>query len=405
MVSPSNHFVFTPLLPPTATGTLEFRCVQEPVRTVSEVEHFYQGKAREICFERQVVKCQGIYDKQDFEVGYDKLVIACGVKTNTFGTPNVAEREGKEVFFLKHLHHARSIRNRTITVFEIAALPGTTEEEKRRLLSFVIVGGGPTSCEYAAELHDFVSADLTRLYPDLAGYVSVTLIEAGDEILGPFDSKLRDYVRGIFKGRNIKVLTKTAVTAVETFKTDGYKHEGTRALLSDGTFVEFGTMVWSAGLAPVKLSERLPKDVKKEGGRILTDQYCRVLGQEGKVWAIGDAAVMEKTPLPQLAQVAQQQGKYVARAVSEKGGHQHDEFRFFSLGSMASVGGFAGIYDGSNVGDPYGWHTEVGELSGVAAWLSWRAAYWGKQVSNANKLLIPMYWFKSWAFGRDISRF
>jgi NADH dehydrogenase FAD-containing subunit len=79
-----------------------------------------------------------------------------GCKTNTFGTPGVAEREGQDVFFLKHLSHARQIRQRTLECFERACTPGISEAERDSLLSFVVVGGGPTSCEFVTELHDFL---------------------------------------------------------------------------------------------------------------------------------------------------------------------------------------------------------------------------------------------------------
>jgi NADH dehydrogenase FAD-containing subunit len=144
MISPSNHFVFTPLIPSTAVGTLEFRAIQEPVRTLPSVKQYYQAKCDQIDFDAQTVTCHGLWDNEIFTIPYDKLVLAQGVKTNTFNTPNVAEREGIEVFFLKNLHHARGIRNRTIEMFEIAALPDTSHEERKRLLSFIIVGGGPT---------------------------------------------------------------------------------------------------------------------------------------------------------------------------------------------------------------------------------------------------------------------
>jgi len=395
--------VFTPLIPSTAVGTLEFRAIQEPVRTLPSVSQYYQAKAREIDFDKKIITCRGIFDNEIFTLNYDKLVLAQGVKTNTFNTPNLAEREGNEVFFLKNLHHARGIRNRTIEMFEIAALPETTDEERRRLLSFIIVGGGPTSCEYASELHDFLSHDLIRLYPDLSKYVKITLIEAGPALLGPFEASLREYVESLFTKRDIEVLTGTAVTAVETFTRSTYKHEATKAVLSDGKELEFGTMIWSAGLQAVKITAKL--DVEKNQGRIVTDEFCRVKGHEGSVWAIGDCATIDGAPLPQLAQVAQQQGKYLAPILAGDTDEETQPFHFFQLGSMASIGGGKAIMDLSHVGDPYGLNAMFPSIKGFAAWIAWRSAYWGKQVSLANKVLIPMYWFKSWAFGRDISRF
>ena len=81
------------------------------------------------------------------------------------------------------------------------------------------------------------------------------------------------------------------------------------------------------------------------------------------------------------------------------------KFSLFSLGAMAQVGQFKGVYDGTHVGDPYGEQYNVNKISGLTAFLLWRTGYWGKQVSTVNKILIPMHWFKSWIFGRDISRF
>ena len=180
-------------------------------------------------------------------------------------------------------------------------------------------------------------------------------------------------------------MTDTAVTEVMASSVPGWKHESTAAVLSSGESVPFGTMVWSAGLSPVKVTDKL--DLKKQGGRVVTDGYLRVRGQEGKVWAIGDCAVMEGMPLPQLAQVAQQQAQYLGPVLEGKAAETAKEFHFFSLGSMASVGGGKGVYDGSHVGDPYGFEAMLPfNLKGLSAWLAWRSAYFGKQVSLANKV-------------------
>jgi NADH dehydrogenase FAD-containing subunit len=156
VVSPNNHFLFTPLLASTAVGTLEFRCVQEPIRTVlGRNGQFLHGKARTLDPETKTITVQSVHD-DEFELQYDKLVIAVGVKTNTFGIPSI--QEGNGIFFLKTLKHARGIRNNIIDSFEKAAVPTVCEAERRRLLSFVVVGGGPTSCEFTSELHgEYVS--------------------------------------------------------------------------------------------------------------------------------------------------------------------------------------------------------------------------------------------------------
>jgi NADH dehydrogenase FAD-containing subunit len=156
VVSPNNHFVFTPLLPSASVGTLEGRVIQEPIRSILGPNGQYlHAKARSLLPDRQVVVCETI-NHQSFEVPYDKLVIAVGVKTNTFGIQNIHQAAHDPhdcVYFLKQLQHARAIRDRIIEVFEMAALPTVSAAEKRRLLTFLVVGGGPTSCEFTAELH------------------------------------------------------------------------------------------------------------------------------------------------------------------------------------------------------------------------------------------------------------
>lgn len=99
VVSPVNHFLFTPLLPSTAVGTLEFRAIQEPVRTIPNV-HYHQAKARDLDLASGILHCEDIFKYHTFQVPFDKLVIATGVKTNTFKTPGILERENQEVHFV-----------------------------------------------------------------------------------------------------------------------------------------------------------------------------------------------------------------------------------------------------------------------------------------------------------------
>jgi NADH dehydrogenase FAD-containing subunit len=402
IVSPSNHFVFTPLLPSTAVGTLEFRAIQEPIRKVLGANgNFVQAKAQKLDPDTKTLICESTHDNETFAIKYDKLVIAVGVKTNTFGIESI--QEGNGIYFLKHLYHARNIRNNIIDSFEKAAIPGTSVEERERLLSFVVVGGGPTSCEFVAELYDFVTSDVKRLYPEMVKYVKVSLVEAGPALLGPFDSKLQEYTKSLFEGRDISIRLATSVKAVEDYEVEGFRFPARKAKLSDGNDLPFGTMVWSAGLAPVQFTDglNLPKG---NNGRILVDDYLRVKGYEGSIWALGDSAMSESEPLPQLAQVARQQGIYLGQIFNGQQNEDEKPFKFFSLGSMASVGDLKGLYDGSKVGIK-GEEISVPGMTGFLALLMWRFAYWGRQTSLENKILIPLYWLKSYVFGRDVSRF
>jgi NADH dehydrogenase FAD-containing subunit len=265
---------------------------------------------------------------------------------------------------------------------------------------------------------DFVKQDAKRHYGNLLPYVKITLVEAGPSLLGPFDVALQKYAHGLFEKRDIDVRLGTAVVGVEDFEGPGYRFSpGKRALLSDGEPLEFGTMVWSAGLAPRTFTETLDNDIfERHPGnkRILVDEYLRVKGHEGSIWAIGDASINEKgkIPMPQLAQVARQQGMYLANVFNGKQGEDEKPFSFFSLGSMASLGQGKGIYDGSSAGplrDPNDDHKSSWmmppALRGYAALMLWRFAYWGRQTSHVNKVLIPMYWLKTRFFGRDTSNY
>ena len=143
---------------------------------------------------------------------------------------------------------------------------------------------------------------------------------------------------------------------------------------------------------------------KSKTGRILVDEFLRVKGYEGEIWALGDAAVCEEDPLPQLAQVARQQGLYLGDVFNEKIAEDEKPFKFFNLGSMASLGDMKGVYDGTKVGAP-GKEVKVGKMTGFIALVMWRMAYWGRQTSFENMVTIPFHWMKSYFFGRDISRF
>ena len=399
VVSPRNHFLFTPLLPSTTVGTLEFRCAQEPVRTIKDC-HYVQAVANSVDFDKKIVNCASFYKhftgerenpiREEFDVEYDKLILAMGTKSNTFGVPGIVSVEEElehsdsgtnkhNVFFLKQLENARAVRNRIIECCERAASPFISEQEKRRLLTFLVVGGGPTSIEFTSELYDFLHNDVTRWYPDLASLYSVVLIEAGKHLLGTFDGSLSNYVERLFQRRNITTMTGETVTRVNY----------NSVITGSGKEVRFGVCVWSTGNTALDMVRSLGLPLSRDG-RILVDDSLKVTGKNN-VFALGDCAVSHSQPLAMLAQVANQQGKYLARTLNKD---QEKPFRYVFMGSMAQLGSWNAVAD---LNGP--------TVTGLAAFLAWRSAYWGYQVSVTNKILIPMYWFKSYWFGRDISKF
>eukprot|EP00698_Gefionella_okellyi_P010443 TRINITY_DN2711_c0_g2_i2.p1 TRINITY_DN2711_c0_g2~~TRINITY_DN2711_c0_g2_i2.p1 ORF type:complete len:398 (+),score=65.80 TRINITY_DN2711_c0_g2_i2:262-1455(+) len=385
MISPRNHFLFTPLLPSTTVGTLEFRCIIEPVRRIPNIQ-FFQANCNSIDMNKHTITCQAAHSDQRFDVAYDKLVIAVGAVPNTFGIPGVIEH----CQFLKELPHARAVRNRILECFEYASEPFCTEEERRKLLHFVVVGGGPTSVETAAEIYDFTREDVHKWYPDLEKYVRITLLEATATILTGFDSKLADYAIQAYRRRNIDMRLKTAVTKVDAGQ----------LTISTGEVIPFGLCVWSTGVAPAPVVRDLAGVKHAKNGRLLTDLYMRIQRAEGggpvqDVYAIGDCATPEVANLAPTAQVAAQEAKYLAKALRKLAkGEQAMQFKYVHRGMLAYIGEDKALADLGKV-----------KASGFLTFLFWRSAYLTGLLSWTNRLLVPMFWFKSWLFGRDISRF
>lgn len=145
-----------------------------------------------------------------YYVHYDKLVIATGCRSASFNTPGVMEY----AHFLKNVSEARAIRLKLLTLLEMASEPSATEEEKRQLLSFRVVGGGPTGVEFAAELHDFVQSDVARLYPHIADLITINLYDAAPGILQSFDNSLRSYAERKFHRDGVKVHGGAKISAV-----------------------------------------------------------------------------------------------------------------------------------------------------------------------------------------------
>jgi NADH dehydrogenase len=145
-----------------------------------------------------------------YDITYDKLVIATGCRSASFNTPGVLEHAR----FLKDVREARAIRRQLLNCFELASKPGVSEEEQKKLLSFRVVGGGPTGVEFAAELHDFVVQDVYRLYPHLKDKVTISLYDTSPGILGGFDASLRGYAERKFARDGVTVNGNSKITAV-----------------------------------------------------------------------------------------------------------------------------------------------------------------------------------------------
>ncbi|EEC71737.1 hypothetical protein OsI_04297 [Oryza sativa Indica Group] len=407
-VSPRNHMVFTPLLASTCVGTLEFRSVAEPLARIqpavskSPGSYFLLARCTAVDPDAHTIDCETVTEGEKdtlkpwkFKVAYDKLVFACGAEASTFGIRGVTDH----AIFLREVHHAQEIRRKLLLNLMLSDVPGISEEEKRRLLHCVVVGGGPTGVEFSGELSDFIIRDVKQRYSHVKDYIHVTLIEA-NEILSSFDVRLRQYATN--------QLTKSGVRLVRGIVKDVQPN---KLILDNGEEVPYGLLVWSTGVGPSSFVKSLPFP-KSPGGRIGVDEWLRVPSARD-VFAIGDCSgFLESTGkdvLPALAQVAERQGKYLAHLLNHVmkagGGHANCEidvdlgpaFVYKHLGSMATVGRYKALVDLRQ--------SKAGiSLAGFVSWFIWRSAYLTRVVSWRNRFYVAINWLTTLLFGRDISR-
>lgn len=347
--------------------------------------------------------------------------------------------------FLKDVGDARKIRNRLLACFEAAALPTTSDEMRKNLLNFAIVGGGPTGIEFAAELHDIIKEDLARVYPELIQFHKITVYDVADKVLPMFDENLAKYAMQTFNREGIAIKTKHHVEELRPgapkssgVDADEKDHASFTLKIKEEGEVGVGMVVWSEYLKMlnqlvltemvgtglmnnpfvakalrdipdlpehgVKLlesgsSQDVAKatswEVKKDAksGSIMTDDRLRVKLESTadskdkpqavleNVYALGDCAILEGTSYPATAQVASQKAVWLAKRLN-KDSLEHSGFTYKNLGVMAYIGNWNALFQGGGGGN----------VSGRAAWVLWRGAYLTKSVSIRNKILIPMYW-------------
>ncbi|KAJ2650596.1 hypothetical protein IWW40_002333 [Coemansia sp. RSA 1250] len=292
VVSPDNYFIFTPLLPSATVGTVEFRSVLESIRRITKRVRgaYVEAAAIDVDLEAKCVLIEKPGEGRAW-LPYDRLVVGVGAQSITHGA------KGLEFCHkLKTILDARSIRQHVMANFEQAMLPTTSEEEKRRLLTFVVCGGGPTGCEFAAELHDLLAEDLKHYFPkSIRDMVQVVIVQSRDHILNMMDSVISEFAEHQFARRNITVITNSRVkeiTANSLIYTTKNK---------DGSITEHevpqGFVLWSTGvsMAPFAqlLCQKLPQHQRNRHA-ITVDEYLRVKGiADGSVYALGDCATVE----------------------------------------------------------------------------------------------------------------
>lgn len=297
VISPTNYFLFTPLLPSATVGTLETRSLVEPIRNVLRRigAHYLLAKAENILFDEQLVEVSAwdpaANEERRFYVPYDRIVVGVGSVTNNHGVKGL-----ENCFKLKTVDDVGLIRKKVVENIEAACLPTTTDEERRRLLSFVVCGGGPTGVELAAELFDTVSEDLQKRYPKIVrSEVSVHIIQSRSHILNTYDESISKFAESRFSNDGVDVVTNSRVKQVLPDRVEFTQ------TLADGSKVDreipFGLCVWSTGVdkAPLTraITEEIGPEFQKNRRAIETDSQLRIIGAPlGTAYAIGDCATI-----------------------------------------------------------------------------------------------------------------
>jgi NADH dehydrogenase len=296
LVSPTNYFLFTPMLPSATVGTLEFRSLVEPIRRiVAGVKgHFIRASAESIEFSEKLVEISqkdAGGNEVRFYLPYDKLVIGVGSTTNPHGVKGL-----ENCHFLKDIDDAQKIRNHIMTNLEYACLPTTSDTERRRLLSFVVSGGGPTGVEFAAELFDLLNEDLTAHFPKiLRNEIAVHLIQSRGHILNTYDEAVSKYAEDRFSRDQVQVLTNSRVKEVRSDKIlFTQKDENGESVTKE---LPMGFCLWSTGVSQTEFCQKISSALgtaQTNQHALETDTHLRLKGTPlGDVYAIGDCSTVQ----------------------------------------------------------------------------------------------------------------
>ncbi len=362
-----NYHLFQPLLYQVATAGLEPEQIARPVRAILGRQPNFDFRMVEVTgvdfTARQVQTTGGPF-------AYDYLVLAVGGATNFYGLKGV-QREG---FELKDIPHALALRNHVLRCFETAMLE-TDADRRRALLTFAVVGGGPTGVETAGALSELIRLVLVRDYPRLnLNDTRVLLLEAADRLLTSFPPKLSAAAQRTLWRKHVEVRFGATVE----------EYDGNNLQLQSGEVIPAATLMWAAGVQAAELARTVGLETARQG-RVKVLPTLQVEGRP-EVFVIGDAAYLEVdgTPLPMVAPVAIQMARTAVaniRRLIAGGGAPLETFRFKDPGSLATIGRNAAV-------------ASIGGLAfkGFAAWVVWLVIHLFQIITFRNKLAILLNW-------------
>jgi NADH dehydrogenase len=378
LVDRNNYHTFFPLLYQVAAAELVPTDIAYPVRSILRGADNVQVRMAEVegldLTGRRLCTSTGDLD-------YDTLVLALGSVPNYFGVEGAPEH----AFPLRWMSDAIPLRHHVLTRFELAA---TTRDPfvRRRLLTFAIVGGGPTGVEFAGALAELVYGPLHRDYPTLdLDEVAVVVLEAGERLLGGMPARLGAYAADRLRRRRVRVRLGMPVESLQ----------GGSVILAGGETMSTDTVVWTAGVQGDPLASAWGLPIAA-GGRVVVDEYLRVT-RHPEVCVVGDLAYREDArgnPLPQIAPVAIQQARCVAENILRReDGGAVEPFRFSDPGMLAVIGRNAAVA-----------HVAGRTFRGLAAWVLWLVIHVAKLIGFRNRALVLVNWAWNYVFYRRAVR-
>jgi NADH dehydrogenase len=365
LVDRRNHHLFQPLLYQVAIAALSPGEIASPIRWILRRQanvRVLLAEAKHVDVARRTVLLTA-----GGTLEYDYLIVAAGATHAYFGHDEWRERAAG----LKTLDDALTIRRRVLLAFERAELEPDADR-RRRLLTFVVIGGGATGVELAGALAELsrhaLAHEFRSIHPDTA---RIVLIEGGPDVLPAFLPPLRAFARGALKKLGVEVRTGATVTSVDD-----------DAVQVGGERLQAGTVLWAAGVAAAPIGRALGAPVDR-AGRVLVEPDLSIPGHP-EVFVIGDLAsvTQDGRPLPGVAPVAMQEGEHVARVIR---GTSRRAFRYRNPGDMATIGRAAAVADFGRF-----------QLTGWIAWVAWLFVHILKLTGFRNRLVVFVQW--AWAY-------
>ena len=365
LVDRHNYHLFQPLLYQVATAGLEPEEIAKPVRAILRGQRNLDFRLLDVAgvdfAARRVLTSDG-------PIGYDYLILAIGARTNFFGLAEI-KRHG---FDLKDLAGAVRLRNQVLECFERGMLESDAER-RRALLTFVVVGGGPTGVEMAGALSELVRLVLVKDYPRLnLKDVRVLLLEAGDRLLAGMPAQLSEAAARTLWRKHVEV--RHGVTVAE--------FDGARVRMKSGEVIPSYTLIWAAGVQAAGLAERLGIPTARLG-RLPVLPTLQLSGHP-EVFVIGDAAYLEadNAPLPMMAPPAMQMGQIAAENIVRlMAGMPCEAFRYRNPGALATIGRNAAV--AYIHGIPF---------KGFPAWVVWLVVHIIQLIGFRNRLFVLINW-------------